>query len=238
MRTFPKLQRKRLPERAADEIEDAIVAGDFPAGSQLPSEQQLADQFQVSRNVMREAFKYLLARGLIMIVNGSGAYVCHPSGAPTSSALHRYIRLLGAHQSIGALYEARRILEGENARLAALRATDADIQHLEHCLQRMTEGADRVEAWSEADLDFHIGVASATHNPFLIVLLEPLVNQLRDVISEGYRVPGAAERGLAAHSQLLSAIRARDTEAAYRAIMDHLSDSEARLEPGKVTSVD
>lgn len=236
VRSFTKLHHKRLPERVADEIEEAIVAGDFRAGSQLPSEQQLADQFEVSRNVVREAFKYLQARGLIVIVNGSGAYVCEPSSRPTSSALGRYIRLLGAHQSIEALYEARRILEGENARLAATRAQTDDIAHLEDCLQRMSNHAGHIERWSEADLDFHIGVASATHNPFLIVLLEPLVDQLRDVIAEGYRVPGAVERGLAAHRELLRAIRAGEADASVRAILDHLNDSEARVGSGKSAS--
>mgnify|MGYP001178209851 CR=1 FL=1 len=229
MRTFSKLTHKRLPERIADEIESAIVHGEFAAGVQLPSEQQLAAQFGVSRNVVREAFRYLQARGLIEIINGSGAYVTPPSGAPTSSALGRYIRLLGAHESIAALYEARRILEGENARLAALRADADDIARLENCLERMRSGMHDIAVWSQADLDFHLAIAKATHNPFLDVLLEPLVDQLRGVIAEGYLVSGAVERGLAAHVKLTEAIRNRDADGAYQAIIDHLLDSESRV---------
>jgi DNA-binding FadR family transcriptional regulator len=235
MKQFSKIHSKRLPELVADKIEAAIVAGDFEVDSQLPSELQLASQFDVSRNVIREAFKYLQERGLIAIVNGSGAYVSRPSAAPASSALGRYIRLLGAHESIEALYEARRILEGENARLAALRARSEDIALLEDCLRRMSEGADHIATWSQADLDFHLAIAEATHNPFLRVLLEPLVDQLRGVMAEGYLVPGAVERGFAAHVRLMEAIKAQDAEAAYQAIMDHLSDSEARLENIKVS---
>lgn len=229
MKTFAKITNKRLPEMIADEIESAIVHGDFIVGVQLPSEQQLADQFEVSRNVVREAFRFLQARGLIEIVNGSGAYVSQPSGAATSSALGRYIRLLGAHESITALYEARRILEGENARLAALRAEDGDIVLLEDCLNRMRAGMSDISVWSQADLDFHLAIAKATHNPFLSVLLEPLVDQLRGVIAEGYLVPGAVERGLEAHVKLTEAIRNRDAEGAYQAIIDHLLDSESRV---------
>src|SRR5436190_7356616 len=116
MKTFEKVERKRLPEQVAGEIEEAIIGGTFGVGSQLPSEQNLADQFGVSRNVVREAFKFLKERGLIEIHNGSGAYVCQPSGEATSNALGRYIRLLGAESSISALYEARRTLESANAR--------------------------------------------------------------------------------------------------------------------------
>jgi GntR family transcriptional repressor for pyruvate dehydrogenase complex len=229
MRTFSKAEKQRLPEIVAEQIEEAIIGGDFVAGSQLPSEQQLADQFEVSRNVVREAFKYLQERGLIQIINGSGTYVTPPSAAPTSTALGRYIRLLGHRDSITALYEARRVLEGNNARVAAQRADDSDIAALEHCLTDMREGVSDIGRWSQADLEFHLTTANATHNPFFRVLLEPLVDQLREVIAEGYLVEGAVERGLNAHILLMQAIRARDSEAAYQAIIEHLRDSEARV---------
>ncbi len=230
MKTFEKIERKRLPELVANEIEEAIIAGAYPVGSQLPSEQQLANQFGVSRNVVREAFKFLKERGLISILNGSGAYICQPSTEPTSNALGRYIRQLGAQESIEMLYEARRLLEGANVRLAAQRADSSDLQTLTHCLQRMQEHAGSIERWSEADLDFHLGIARATHNPFLAVLLEPFVDQLRGVIAEGYLVPGAVERGLHAHVKVFDCIKAKDAEGAYQAILEHLSDSEARVE--------
>src|SRR5215467_12933360 len=93
---FTKLKQPRLPEVVAGKIEEAIINGTFSVGSQLPSEQQLADQFGVSRNVVREAFKFLKERGLIEILNGSGAYIRQPSGSATSNALDRYLRLIGA----------------------------------------------------------------------------------------------------------------------------------------------
>jgi GntR family transcriptional regulator, transcriptional repressor for pyruvate dehydrogenase complex len=230
MKTFKKVERKRLPELVASEIEEAIIDGTFAIASQLPSEQNLADQFGVSRNVVREAFKFLQERGLIEILNGSGAYVCQPSSEATSNALGRYIRLLGAGASIAALYEARRTLEGANVRFAAQRADDEDLATLGGCIKRMEEHAGSIEKWSEADLDFHLAIAKATHNPFLRLLLEPLVDQLREVIAEGYRVPGAVERGLQAHIRLFRCIKARDSEGAHQAIMEHLNDSEARLQ--------
>src|SRR5262245_17681453 len=175
--TFEKIERKRLSEEVADRIEDAILNGRFSIGSQLPSEHQLAHTFGVSRNVVREAYKFLKARGLIEFRNGSGAYVCQLTSEPTSSALGRYIRMLGAHESVEMLYEARRLIEGENVRLAALRATDEDLKTIHDCLSRMRKHTTSVEKWAQADLDFHLAVARATHNPFLSVLLEPLVSQ-------------------------------------------------------------
>lgn len=229
MMVFRKVERKRLPEIVAAEIEEAIIAGRFTIGSQLPSEQQLADQFGVSRNVVREAFKFLKERKLIEIRNGSGAYITQPSTDPTTDALGRYLRLTGMHQSIEDLYETRRILEGWNARLAAQRADADDLARLADCLQRMETHAGSVDKWSAADLDFHLAIAKATHNAFLSVLLEPLVGQLHGVIAEGYRVPGAVERGLEAHRKLYALIKSGDADGAYQTIIDHLKDSENRV---------
>lgn len=229
MKTFHKVERKRLPEIVAAEIEAAIMDGAFVVGSQLPSEQQLADQFGVSRNVVREAFKFLKERQLIAIRNGSGAYVTRPSTEPTSDALGRYLRLTGMHESIEDLYEARRILEGWNVRLAAQRADQHDLERLHACLQRMEAHAESMEQWSEADLDFHRAIAQATHNAFLSILLEPLVGQLRGVIAEGFLVSGAVERGLDAHRKVYAGIRNRDADGAYATIMEHLTDSETRV---------
>lgn len=228
-KVFKKVNRQPLSELIATEIEEAIISGKFSAGSQLPSEQELATQFGVSRNVVREAFKYLKERGLITILNGSGAYVCEPSTEATSMALGRYLRFIGAEDSIGGLYEARRVLEGANVRLAAERATPKDIETLEMYLNRMEAHEGSIEKWSEADLAFHLAIAQATQNPLMSVLLEPLVDQVRGVIAEGYLVPGAKEGGLKAHRKLLECIRNRDADGAYQALMEHLSDSEARV---------
>jgi DNA-binding FadR family transcriptional regulator len=236
MSNFSKVERRRLPEIVAEQIEEAIINGSFVVGSQLPSEQVLADQFGVSRNVVREAFKFLKERGLIEIRNGSGAYVTQPSHAATSDALGRYIRMIGAGEAIADLYEARRILEGWNARLAAQRADARDLDLLRGCLQRMEEHAGSIEKWSEADLDFHLAIAKATHNPFLNLLLEPLVDQLRGVIAEGFLVPGAVERGLTAHRNLLHFIESGDADSAHQAIIEHLNDSMSRVQGVRPTS--
>ncbi len=228
-KAFNRLQRERLSERVAGELEAAIFANNFKVGETLPSEQRLANQFGVSRNVIREAFKILQERHLIEIINGSGALVCSPDSSATSSALGRYFRHLGADSAIDALYETRRILEGNNARLAAKRATESDLQDLAEHLNVMCQSSDSRERWSEADLNFHLTIARATQNPFLAALLEPLIDQLRSVIAEGFAVPGAVARGIEAHTKIYQMIRDHDEEGAYLAITEHLLDSESRV---------
>jgi DNA-binding FadR family transcriptional regulator len=230
MKSFPRVERRRLSETVAGQLEEAILSGDFQTGHRLPAEQALADQFGVSRNVVREAFKMLQERGLIEVLNGSGAYVARPNTLATSNALARYLRLLGANSSVKALYEVRKIIEGSNARLAAERADADDLARMAVCLDQMQSNMDSIERWSAADLDFHQAVAQATHNPFLSAILQPLVEQLRGMIAEGYLVPGAVQTGLEAHQRLYGCIAEHDPEAALQAMLDHLQDSEMRVE--------
>jgi GntR family transcriptional repressor for pyruvate dehydrogenase complex len=229
MTLFAKVEQKPLSEVVADQIEAAIIQRALAVGAQLPSEQQVADQFGVSRNVVREAFKYLKERGLITIQNGSGATVSEPSSEHTRSALGRYLRMRGAPDSLPHLFATRRLLEGENARLAAQFATEQDIATLDACLRRMREHAGSLEVWSSADLDFHLAIAHATQNPFYVILLDPLVGYLYDVIAEPYNQPGATEHGLESHLDIFAAIKAHDPDRAYQAMIAHLHDSESRL---------
>lgn len=233
---FKKLDRRRLSQVIADDLEDAIISGAFEFGARLPSEQSLANQFEVSRNVIREAFKILQERGLIDIQGGSGAYVCHPSSDTLIDAFGRYVRLINADSSIGHLYEARRTLEVTIARLAADRATEQDLEALSVLLNDMREHAGSIEKWTKADLEFHLTLAQFTHNPFFTVLLEPLVDLLRNVISQGYLVPGAADTGLEAHIKMYECLKNRDPDGASQAMKTHLDDSEERITSIEQTS--
>lgn len=230
MATFQKVERQRLSEQVAAAIEEAIISGTYPVGSRLPSEQSLADQFAVSRNVVREATKMLKERGLIDILSGSGLYVARPNPEATSNALGRYLWLLGAQAPVKSLYEVRRVLEGANVDLAARKAEGHDLEAMEACLERLERHAGSIEQWVEADLDFHLCVAAATQNPLFRMLLEPLVDQLRGVIAEGYVTPDATAVGLEAHRDIYQHIRAGRADEAYRAMMDHLHDSEERVQ--------
>lgn len=228
---FKKVVKTRLYELIADEIQNAILTGALAVGDRLPSEQSFASQFDVSRNVIREALKVLQARGIVEVLDGSGAYVAQPNVESVTNALGHYIRLIGADSLHQSLYETRRILEGWNVRLAAERADSHDILNLQDYLQVMRDTmAKSIDLWTDADLNYHIAIAKATHNIFLPLLLEPLVDQLRTVIAEGFVAPGAVVTGLDAHQRVFDCIVNHDADGAYTAMLDHLRDSEERVE--------
>lgn len=223
------IDRRTVSQQVADDIEEAILDKTYPADSRLPSEQQLASQYGVSRSTIREALKRLQEHGLIVIKNGRGAYVCTATTRPVSDALRRFLQRSGDKLAIAHFYEVRRMIELESVRLAAQRADEQDLQAIEAAFHTMVEEQGDSAAWSQADLQFHLAIATAAHNPLLPTLLAPLIGPLRDAIAAGHADPAGPAAGLEAHERIIQALRERDPDAAYRAMVDHLLDSEQRL---------
>lgn len=221
--------RKRLYQQIADDIERLILDGTFPHESRLPSEQELAEHYEVSRNVIREALKSLKEKGLVSIRTGSGTYVRRPTTEPVSEALNRFVRHSKDQFSLAHFYEIRRMIEPDSASLAAQRATPDEVEIIRRQLKAMEENQHDSQAWSQADLDFHCAVTAATHNPLLCSILNALIEPLRQVISAGHADPYGPQAGLHAHSRILAAIEAHDSQGAYQAMLEHLFDSEQRL---------
>jgi len=218
-----------LYQQIADDIERLILEGTYQPGTRLPGEHELAEQYEVSRNVIREALKRLKEHGLVMIRTGSGAYVSLPSTKSVAEALGRLIRHNAEGISIAHFYEIRRMLEPPSAQMAALRHEPADLEVIIAALQRMEHNRNDSTAWTNADLDFHLAIAAATHNPLVRSILDPLTASLRKVIAAGHVDPSGIRAGLEAHRRILEAIRRHDGEDAYQSMMNHLTDSEQRL---------
>ena len=117
--------RVNLYEQIADFIERKILLGDDPVfseGKKLPPEQDLANYFGVSRNVIRESIKLLKERGLVDPRNGVGAYVTRPDESKISTMMYRYILLRNVDPD--SIYDVRSLLEPACARMAAEKVTD------------------------------------------------------------------------------------------------------------------
>jgi GntR family transcriptional repressor for pyruvate dehydrogenase complex len=229
METNNRVFRKRLYQQVADDLEDAILDGTYPRDCKLPSEQELANKYGVSRNVVREALKRLKERGLVLIKTGSGTYVSQPTTKPVSDALHRLLVYSNNSVTVAHFYEIRRMIEPEVARLAALHASDKELEAIRDAYDCMDKNRDNREAWTQADLQFHLAIAGATKNPLIQSILNPLNEPLLKVIEAGLAEPSGVEAGLSAHRAIIAAIEAHKPEEAMRAMLDHLTDSEQRV---------
>ena len=205
----------KLYRRIADSLAEAIEAGEYKLGDRLPTERELAEQFGVSRPTLREAMIALEMLGLIEARHGLGIYVTgnkRPLSAPDFE--------IGAFE----LIEARRLIEGEAAALAATTIDDEQIADLERLLVLM---ADEDELQGEdADRDFHMTIARATGNGAFIATVENLW-ELRNRSALARNVLTRArglglEPRIVEHRRVLDALKARDPAAARQAMRDHL----------------
>ena len=229
---YTPIQTERLYEQIVNQIEQRIIAGDLKVGDQLPPENELAEQFRVSRTAVREAIKALREKRLIEIRLGKGTFI-------TNAAPETMRRSLGLIMKFGAanangsshLVEVREILEPEIAALAATRITEEYISTMEQAVATMDTALDNVDVFVEADLDFHLALAEATQNPIIPILMDSIIDMLREQRKRTGFVSGGLERGQSHHQKILRAVIQRDSQAARQAMQDHLqqvrSDSNA-----------
>jgi GntR family transcriptional repressor for pyruvate dehydrogenase complex len=223
---FGTLSSRTLSERVSQEIVKSIVRGDFVSGSVLPSEKELARQFDVSRPVVREAVATVAMLGLIERRQGRVAKI-----APESDWRQLTPELLMARTEIGSiedllleLLELRRMVEVEASALAARRATEEDVRHMRRHLESMDASLEDLDAFTRADMDFHGAVLLAAGNH----LLPPLFEQLRPVLEFARRLsartrPGVLEMSQQGHRAVFEAVLAGDSESARKSMADHLS---------------
>jgi GntR family transcriptional repressor for pyruvate dehydrogenase complex len=215
------IQPERLYEQIVSQIEQRILAGELKAGDQLPSENELAKQFAVSRTAVREAIKALREKRLVEIRPGRGTFIIN--GMPDAMR-HSFGLLMkfGSVNGFTSLVEVREILEPEIAALAATRITDEYIAAMREAFEIMETALDNVEVFAEADLDFHLALAEATENPIIPVLVDSIIDLLREQRKRIGLVNGGLQRGQSHHKRILEAVMKRDPQAARQAMQDHL----------------
>lgn len=201
-------------------IVQAIIAdiadGIFPVGSRLPAERDLTERFQVSRPTIREAMIALEMKGLVEARKGSGVFVLAAATADTDRALD-----IGAFE----ITEARRLLEGEVAAVAATEINEAQLAELRGLLALMEQ--DDTAAAEDADRRFHIAIAEATGNAVIISAVADFWDMrfrsplAREVLAKAGSL--GTESRMAEHGRILSALEARSPIDARLAMRDHLA---------------
>lgn len=212
------IDSRRLYEQVADQIGDLIRSGEFAPGQRLPAERDLAKTLGVSRPVVREAMIALEIMGLVEVRTGSGAFV-------------RELRADGQKRvnpghSPSDILNARMLIEGEIAALAARSATPEDIATMAGSLDQMTRDHEAGRPWSPADLAFHAAIARASGNAALASVVEGLWQEQHSpvfsILSERMHLQENWPATLRGHAEILDAIRRRDARAARAAMRAHL----------------
>lgn len=226
----PPLVAERLSDRLATHIARQIDGGVLKPGDRLPTEQQLAGAYGVSRTVVREAVHQLKSQGLVRSRQGSGVFVTAP---PPHRALAFDPKVLGSLEDVMQMVELRRVIEGEMAALAAKRASPSQVAELKRALLAIDAATDSGELGVEQDLAFHRAIGAATGNPQFVRLLGILEAHLRDAMTvtkgnESTR-PDFMEQVRREHRAILDAVAAHDEKRARRAATLHHVNGAKRL---------
>lgn len=215
-------RENRLYRDVADKMLSMITSGGYPAGGRLPPERELAEHFSVSRPTVREAIIALEARGFVQIKSGSGVYVLPQDGTEKRTSPQGLTREGSAFE----LTEARAVLEGEAAALAARMITPEQLTALELALAQLRDESQNGKLVSElADKHFHQIIADATQNPLIIGMIRDLwrIRNNTPSIHDAYQAIceiDAAAR-YTEHEAIFVAIKARDVAAARHAMHNH-----------------
>lgn len=237
--------RESLTDHVANALIERITAGHYPVGSKLPAGRLLAQEFDVSAAVIREATERLRTKGLVRTRQGAGCMVI----ADTLDDGFQLDPALGSAQALLHVYELRAGLEGAAAALAATRATPDDLAHMAYILKQLKATLYTPERAVEWDIAFHRSLAAATHNPHYSQLLAYLSEQWRQSVriarrhtlaidAEGPAGHDRTARVHEEHEAILAALRARDPQAARHLAEEHLRRACERLglEPGTAAS--
>lgn len=221
------VERRSAAQDVRGQLVALVESGSLPVNSRLPSENELARRFGVSRPVVREALVGLQALGLTRTVNGRGCFVVSHRISPPM--------LLGRYTP-SQLLEVRRCMEVPSARAAAERRTTADLGELAEIVAAMRSetSPDRRKL---LDASFHISIARATGNPLFVKLIEDLRSILEEHSRAAANVPGRRAEAVDEHRAIYEAIARRDPDEAERAMSAHLdaADNIYTSGPGKAS---
>ena len=218
---FMKVKHVTVTEQVSKQIQDMISSGRFKPGDKLPSQKELEEMMGVSRPTLREAISRLISSGAIEARQGQGYYVKEPNLKINISAqLIQY-----DYHKIRDLFEARLFLESTLSQLAAVFATDEELNHLAEVCRQLEEGEIRVEDQTYGENCIHAMIAEYSHNSLLaefersiLKLLSEYPNLFVSIRDTMYQ----EEYELRPHHLIVEAICRRDPAGAYNEAQRHL----------------
>jgi DNA-binding FadR family transcriptional regulator len=211
--------RSKLAETVAHHLLAEIRDKRLPPGTRIPSERELMTALGVGRSTVREAINGLALLGVLETRHGQGAYVNDPDAV---AALPSAIAVALARGVTRDLFEARRLVEPEAARLAAERRTKADLGEIAQALEDHRLALEDGSSGVEPSVRFHAAVADATHNQVLAGFVHSFKGPLTARGPTLEAKPGYREWELEQHRSVFEPIEAADPDTAHLRMLEHL----------------
>jgi DNA-binding FadR family transcriptional regulator len=213
----------RSYQKLAASIAALIAEGEFKVGDRLPSERALADRFNVSRTLVREAIIVLEIQGNVEVRGGSGIYVCAPvAGAVAPASAYTLSPGPGPFE----LLRARCLIEAEIAAVAAESRKDSDLDRIYSALVEMRDNMHDKEANEAADRMFHLRIAESTGNSVLLQMVTAVWDHTKAPIwsqmEAHFHTPALRRASQDDHQRVFTALLERDADAARKAMRAHI----------------
>lgn len=229
---FPAFEKTSVGLQAAEAIKGLILSGDLGPGDVLPSERELAGMLGISRPSLREAIRVLSAMNVLESRHGGGTYVTSLDPVLLAQPINFLLKV----DSLGMrhLFEVRRVLEVEAARIAAARIGEEALAEIETIVEEATAAIGDPERYAELDFALHTRVVEATENPIYLGLYNSVSEfslESRRSTAKVQKVRRAAHQS---HLRIVAALRAHDPDRAAEAMREHLLAVEAAVGPDKV----
>lgn len=216
----------RVADVVATNLENRLLEGSLKPGDRLPSERSLALELGMSRPSLREAIQKLVSKGLLSTRHGGGTVVTDRLDAPF---VDPWKDMLTGHPLLQSdMLEFRHMLEGEATRLAAERATDADLVRIETAFTALEKAyaSDNIQACVDTDVAFHQALAEAAHNALIghttASLMRVMHGHVASNLAHLRTQPTQWERLREQHRAIWEAVRNRDTAMAMQTAHAHI----------------
>jgi DNA-binding FadR family transcriptional regulator len=223
------VENQRLYRQIAEQLSTLMASGEFPPGARLPSERELAVQLGVSRPSVREALIALEVEGKVEVRVGAGIFVAAARPVAVTNPTTE-------GQGPFELLRARWLIEGEIAMEAARNVRPEELAPVREAVAEMQHRQKHGRNADEADRNFHLGIARATHNSALISVVRTLWDQGRGAIwkrmEQHFQTPELLGVVLRDHRAILEALEARDARGARAAMRRHLEHVEHEFNRG------
>lgn len=224
--TFTPLRRGNIADKVFQQLMEKVSNGEWKAGDKIPSENELSESLQVSRNTVRQALQKMNALGIAEARQGEGTYI---KKIDTSF----YVNLLIPSVFLGEqdqrkLFEFEKCIQEGAVVLACEKATEQELKDLSDKLEMMKRAGDN-KSYNDADIDFHVYLAEITHNEMFGKAMQIIKSMLTGGLSLLVDEYGT-EESIQAHERIVEALCRRDADAAGLYMKEHMDDIRKKLD--------
>jgi GntR family transcriptional repressor for pyruvate dehydrogenase complex len=220
MKAIETSKRSAAAQQTVGRLRELVQSGELHPGERLPPERELARELGVSRSTLREAIRALVVMNILVSRHGDGTFVSSLDPELLAEPFQFMVSI--SDEALLHLFDVRKVVETACARIAAERISDDELADLERILDAGEAALGDREELLDSDVEVHAAVVRATRNPLLIQIMSgvgalALAGRKRTVM-----LPGMAEKSIAEHRDIVTALAERDGDAAGAAMTAHL----------------